>query len=124
FTTGKPWLPVPAQHLRHAGEAAKAAGSLFAQYKAALALRRGYPVLRSGDQRALTAKGNLLSFILESADEALFCAFNLGDGSVSVTLPEGDWAALGQNDAPKLDKTITLEAWQMCLAAKHSSPGE
>jgi alpha-glucosidase len=124
FTTGKPWLPVPAQHLRHAGEAAKAAGSLFAQYKAALALRRRYPVLRSGEQRALTAKGDLLSFIRENADETVFCAFNLGEGPVSLTLPDGDWAALWQSDAPKLEKTITLEAWQICLATKQSRSGD
>lgn len=120
FSTGKPWLPVPAGHLRLAGDAAKAEGSLFAHYQAALALRRQHPVLRSGTQRYLTAQGDLLTFIRagDSGDETLFCAFNLGDETLTLPAPTGLWRNVWPNDGTALGAEITLGPWQCCLASK------
>jgi alpha-glucosidase len=113
FTSGKPWLPVPAAHLNQAGQ--KGADSLFAHYQSALALRNRYPVLRHGAQSAMQALGDLLQFIRHDSEGAVFCAFNLGDGQVQVALPQGAWQ--GQN-GDTLASAITLGPWQTCLAVK------
>ncbi len=120
FSAGKPWLPVPAQHLQLAGAAAKAEGGLFAHYQAALALRRLHPVLRTGAQLDLTAKGDLLSFFRASdgAEDSLFCAFNLGESTLTLPAPKGAWQGVWPDQGGPLGKTITLGPWQFCLAAK------
>jgi len=120
FSAGKPWLPVPAQHLQLAGAAAKTDGGLFAHYQSALALRRHYPVLRTGAQLELTAKGDVLSFFRasEGAEDSLFCAFNLGDSAVTLPAPKGAWHSVWRDQGAPLGKTITLGPWQCCLAAK------
>ena len=120
FSEGKPWLPVPAQHLRLAGAAAKVDGGLFAHYQSSIALRRLHPILRAGAQLDLTAKGDLLSFFRASDDPAgsLFCAFNLGDSAVTLPAPEGAWQNVWPDQSAPLGKTITLGPWQCCLAAK------
>ncbi|WP_022704883.1 alpha-amylase family glycosyl hydrolase [Pseudorhodobacter ferrugineus] len=120
FSAGKPWLPVPAQHLQLAGETARGADSLFAHYQTALGLRRQFPVLRSGVQRGLTAQGDLLTFIRETdtGEDALFCAFNLGDQSIELPAPKGLWQSVWPNGGAALGKTITLGPWQVCLASK------
>jgi alpha-glucosidase len=118
FSSGKPWLPVPAEHLRHAGPESKTESSLFAHYQAALALRHRHKVLRTGDQRDLTADGDLLSFVREGAGEIIFCAFNLGDAPLKVALPAGRWRGLEQADQGDIRDTVTLAPWQFCLASK------
>jgi len=111
FTTGKPWLPVPANHLHHANQ--KGEDSLFEHYKAALALRKRHTVLRDGMQTGLSAQGDGLSFLRKSVDESLFCAFNLGDGTQDITLPLGTWQSL---DGAAVQGKLTLGPWQTCLA--------
>lgn len=118
FSTGKPWLPIPAQHLRLAGPEAKGKDSLFAQYQAALALRHRHKVLRSGAQSDMLAAGDLLCFMRSDATDRVFCAFNLGETTVTTTLPAGNWHALGQEDGPVLGQTIILAPWQSCVAVK------
>lgn len=120
FTTGKPWLPVPAQHLQLASPTAKADGSLFAHYQAALGLRRQHPVLRSGAQHDLTANGDLLTFIRagNAGDETLFCAFNLGDSTLTLPVPKGTWRNVWPEKSAPMGDTITLGPWQVCLASK------
>ncbi len=122
FSAGKPWLPVPAEHLRHAG--AKGEGSLFAHYRAAIALRHQHPALRRGAQYDLTAKGDLLTFIREDGPETLFCAFNLGDQPISLVIPKGKWRSILPHDGGSLDQTITLGPWQTCLASRLQDRGE
>jgi alpha-glucosidase len=117
FSTGKPWLPVPAEHLAHVGPDAKAKDSLFAQYQTALALRHDHKALRSGLQRELAANGDLLCFVREGDGQEIFCAFNLGDAPVSVSLPNGNWHALSRGKEP-LEQKLTLAPWQFCLASK------
>jgi alpha-glucosidase len=95
FSAGKPWLPVTAPHLplsvaAQAGDPA----SMLAHYRAALAFRRAHPVLRFGGMTLPEARGDLATF-LRVGEETLFCAFNLGSGSVSLDLPQGNWVPVG-----------------------------
>jgi alpha-glucosidase len=113
----KGWLPVPGDHLARAVSAqAGQAGSMLEHYRAALAFRHSEPTLRNGTMTLPQAAGNLVTF--ERQGEArIFCACNLGETPVTVTLPQGRWQAIAQNlgsVAPA--ETITLGPWQFCLA--------
>ena len=95
FSAGKPWLPVKGPHLARAVAAQEGdADSMLAHYRRALAFRRAHPVLREGSMEAITAQGDLATFLRRGA-ETLFCAFNLGAEAATAHLPEGAWQAIG-----------------------------
>src|SRR5690606_34761926 len=75
----RPWLPVPAEHLRRAvAEQDGAPDSLLAHYRAAIALRHAHPALARGDLSAMAAEGTALRFERATENERLFVAVNLG----------------------------------------------
>jgi alpha-glucosidase len=113
FTSGTPWLPVPVNHLRHAGQTGE--GSLFAHYKSALALRKRHPVLRNGAQTGMVADGDVLHFIRLNKDDTVFCGFNLGETTQELALPQGRWQT--ETGAP-CGVTTKLGPWQTCLFIK------
>ncbi|SEN42368.1 alpha-glucosidase [Gemmobacter aquatilis] len=119
-TAAKAWLPVTAPHLPLAvSEQAGEAGSMLEFYRAALAFRRAHPVLRDGSMEGLQAEGDVVQF-LRRGDEVLFCAVNLGETCITVTLPEGSWQGIGAElgGQPVTGGTVTLDAWQICLARR------
>ena len=77
FSTAKPWLPVPADHLARAVDVEeKQKDSVLNAYRAALSLRRKHPALVAGSIRFLDAEGDMLAFVREAAGEKLLCLFN------------------------------------------------
>lgn len=63
FSTGKPWLPIPAAHRARAASAQAAdPGSALAFTRAFLRLRRGHPALCGGCARFLDAPEPVLAF--------------------------------------------------------------
>jgi alpha-glucosidase len=121
FSTVKPWLPVTSAHLGLSVAAqAGADASMLTHYRQALAFRRAHPVLKFGATEAMRAEGDLATF-LRTGDETVFCAFNLGAGTVEAALPEGRWQTLGAelgSQPAGADGKITLGPWQLCLAKK------
>ncbi|MDG1279760.1 MAG: alpha-amylase family glycosyl hydrolase [Pseudorhodobacter sp.] len=119
FSTAKPWLPVPAEHLAHAASAQGGAESLLAHYRASIALRHAHAVLRKGAQTGLAADGAVLRFERVDAGQRIFCAFNLSDAAAGLSLPEGDWQPLGADlgSQPATGGTAALGPWQFCLLA-------
>ncbi len=88
FSTGKPWLPVPAEHLLRAASVQNGEPeSVLARYRAALALRKAHPALVSGTIRFLDAGGDVLAFLREGAGERLLCVFNFADEAARWPLP-------------------------------------
>lgn len=81
FTTGTPWLPVPAAHppLSVAVQD-REPHSLLNHYRRVIALRRDNPVLRDGDI-ALRADGPVLDITRENADARLTLRANLSDSA-------------------------------------------
>ncbi|MER8771793.1 alpha-glucosidase family protein [Mesorhizobium sp. M0092] len=80
FSTGKPWLPVPANHRARAVDVQDGEQtSVLASYRAMLALRKQHPALVRGSIRFLDAEGDVLAFIREGGDEKLLCVFNFAD---------------------------------------------
>ena len=120
-TAAKAWLPVPAVHLgRAVSRQTTDPASMLAHYRAALALRRAHPVLRTGTMTPLVAQGNVVSFTRQDGAETLFCAVNLGDAPADLALPDGEWTATGAglDLAPVQGGTVRLGAWQACLARR------
>tara|TARA_R110002096_G_scaffold13722_9_gene48313 strand:- start:1495 stop:3156 length:1662 start_codon:yes stop_codon:yes gene_type:complete len=126
FSTGKPWLPVPSEHLAKSVAAQGADTDLLAHYRRVIALRHRFKALRDGAQPDLAASGDVLSFLRVGEAETLFCAFNLGDGEARVDLPAGTWRALDLSDADLADggksagtgAGVRLGPWQVCLAVR------
>jgi alpha-glucosidase len=121
FTTAdRPWLPVTAPHLSRSVAAQDAdADSILNHYRRTLAFRSAHPVLRSGGMTLPAADGDAASFTRGDGD--IFCAFNLGDGTATVALPEGSWTRIGADlgsTAADASGRIELGPWAFALAAR------
>ncbi|MFC4157741.1 alpha-amylase family glycosyl hydrolase [Chitinimonas lacunae] len=88
FSSGEPWLPVPAEHLAQAvdGQEPKSE-SVLNFYRHFLNWRREQPVLRLGDIRFIDAAEPLLVFERRHQGRRWLCAFNLGRAPLRLTLP-------------------------------------
>ncbi|WP_435168507.1 alpha-amylase family glycosyl hydrolase [Falsirhodobacter sp. 1013] len=115
----KPWLPVPLDHVaRSVAGQQGVPGSMLEHYRAALRLRRDHPTLKHGAMDAMWTAGDLVQF-LRLGVQTLFCAFNLGDGTVEARLPEGHWHPVGADTGAKPPApTVTLGPWEFCLAGR------
>jgi alpha-glucosidase len=93
FTTGKPWLPVPADHLPFAVDRQiPDPTSVLQHYRRFIRFRRAEPVLRKGTIDFLETHGEIVAFRREWNGRVLLCAFNLGLEPASFGLPHGIWA--------------------------------
>ncbi|MEZ5779714.1 MAG: alpha glucosidase [Paracoccaceae bacterium] len=124
FSTGKPWLPVPAEHLARAvSELAPDPAGLPAHYRHSIQLRHAHPALAQGEQRGMTAEGDVLRFFRVRGDEEIFAAINLSDRAASVAGPGQGWrniaGAIGGAGMAG-DGSVRLEPWQCCLLLKQS----
>jgi alpha-glucosidase len=90
FSTDKPWLPVPAEHLGLAVDTQKGhAASLLEHYRRFLAFRRTYPAFAKGEIEFVSADGDAVAFCRRYGNEEIVCAFNLGSGPATVDLGGG-----------------------------------
>ncbi|MEZ5913729.1 MAG: alpha-amylase family glycosyl hydrolase [Paracoccaceae bacterium] len=113
FSSARPWLPVPAEHLRQSVAAQEAnAQALLHHYRQAIALRAAHPALRDGEQQGMRASGELLTFRRLGAGEEVFCAFNLGAAPVALPRPEGAWKTLAGTAGDE------LAGWQYWVASR------
>ncbi|MEP4032756.1 alpha-glucosidase family protein [Roseibium polysiphoniae] len=89
FTTGSPWLPLPAEHLaRSVDEQQTHDGSVLSKVKTFLSWRREQMPLLKGDIRFLDSAGETLVFIRRQDNEAILCAFNLADEAIDLDWPD------------------------------------
>ena len=78
FTPGKPWLPVPADHLDLAVDRQETdPHSVLNRTRRFLRWRRAQPALLTGGIRLLEAQAPVLAFIRETTEQRLLCLFNL-----------------------------------------------
>jgi alpha-glucosidase len=88
FSTGRPWLPVPAEHVALAVDRQLAdPKSVHAHYQRMLAFRRGEPALRLGSIEFLASPDNVLAYRREHGNEGVICVFNLGATPAKFELP-------------------------------------
>ncbi len=89
FSTGKPWLPIPREHLARAADAQQGADSVLAHYKAAIAFRKAHPALVDGSIRFLPgSEPEVLAFERETESERLLCVFNFGGAATQWRVPK------------------------------------
>ena len=121
FTSAdKSWLPVPGAHLARAvAVQAGDASSMLVHYRATLALRNAYPVLRDGDMQGPEVSGDVAVFT-RHGDQTVFCAFNLSGSAQSVESPPGHWRQIGAEvgSQPIAGQSVHLDGWQFCLAVQ------
>ncbi|GAB5507525.1 MAG: alpha glucosidase [Rhizobiaceae bacterium] len=87
FSTGKPWLPVPADHITHAVNTQSGVeGSVLEHYRRILAFRAEHHSLLKGEIEFLATTGDAVAFIRRSEAEKLLCAFNLGSDAAEIAL--------------------------------------
>jgi len=90
FTTGKPWLPIPPEHLPLAADQQIAAReSIFQHYRRFLHFRRTQPVLIKGSIDFLEAAGEVIAFRRDFEGAAMLCVFNLSREPATFDLPAG-----------------------------------
>ncbi len=122
FSQGHPWLPVAREHLHLSVDAQeRAPDALLHHYRRAIAFRHAHRALVQGDMHEMKTEGDVLSFQREAAGETLFCAFNLSHEPATLTLPQGNWVAVGQDlnsSGPGEDGKVHLGPWQPCLVVK------
>ncbi len=95
FTTGEPWLPIPADHQSRAVAVQEAQpDSVLSAFRRFLAWRRTQPVLLHGDIRFLDSAEPVLLFERTLGDEVMLLAFNLSSLPARQLLPEGAWQAM------------------------------
>ncbi|MGL3607290.1 alpha-glucosidase family protein [Rhizobium sp. G187] len=91
FSTGKPWLPVPADHLPLSAEAQEGdESSVLSHYRAVLAFRKAHPALIQGDIEFLATNEDVLAFTRCLGEERLLFVFNLRRGPQDIALPLGN----------------------------------
>ena len=113
FSTAKPWLPVPAEHLALAADTQTSdETSVLAHYRRLLAFRRNHPALRTGTIRFLDAPEDVLAFARLGGGEEIVCLFNLGKTKARVAAPGVLTPLDGTGFTPALDaagRTVTLQ---------------
>jgi alpha-glucosidase len=122
FSDGRPWLPVPPEHLAKAvaSQAADPSG-LPTHYRRAIALRHAHAALCTGAQSGMRAEGDVIRFVRAGAGEEIFVAVNLSEEPALIVGPGQGWHITGAelgSAAPGSDGTISLEPWQCCLLAQ------
>ncbi|MFS4582446.1 alpha-amylase family glycosyl hydrolase [Phaeobacter sp. C3_T13_0] len=123
FSDSKPWLPINSAHLAlNVANQEADPDAILHHYRRAIALRRAYPALAFGNHDGMQAVGNVVSFTRQSGAEEIFCAFNMGDVPVEISLPEGSWTMLSTEldltPVPQPGDPVQLAAWQACLARR------
>jgi len=90
FTTGRPWLPLPAEAAQHSVEAERDdPSSMLSLYRRLLDLRRAEPALSVGSYAPLPATGPLLAYLREHEGRRLAVVLNIGAEEVAWEIPEG-----------------------------------
>jgi alpha-glucosidase len=117
FTTGDPWLPLSAGNIARAVSAQDDdPDALLAHTRAMIALRRDHPPLRIGGLEALRTHGDVVSFTRRLGDQAIHCAFNIGEQRHAHKSPPGD-VIVAINGAD----THHLPAWGAVFVGEPSS---
>ena len=118
FTNGKPWLPVPAEHLPRAADRAEAqADSLLHHYRKALALRHQHPALVGGQQTNMRAEGDVLQF-RRGGGEELFIAANLSGDGARIAAPSGKWTPHALSDSAPDGADLVLAPWAVAILTR------
>ncbi|MBH0238836.1 beta-galactosidase BglA [Methylobrevis albus] len=89
FSNGKPWLPVPTEHLTKAvDQQVGDPASVLSHYRRFLAFRKAEATLVKGDITFYDTTHETIAFLRKAGNEAMLCVFNLSEDPVRFVLPE------------------------------------
>ena len=95
FSTVKPWLPVPVEHILRAVSVQQGdEHSVLEQYRRFLAFRKQHPAFAKGEIAFSEPQGDVLIYTRTYAGETILCVFNMSPVETLATLPDGNWQAL------------------------------
>ncbi len=119
FSNGKPWLPVPQEHLALAAQKQDDdSDALVHHYRRIIAMRTESELLRKGTQENLRAEDGVLYFERQHGNVTVQCVFNLQESASDVELPEGQWKLLDDEIGavnPEGKQSVSLPAWGYTL---------
>ena len=119
FSDHKPWLPMAMEHLQLAvGEQDRDDRSTLAFYRAMIAFRKAHAPLVKGDLEIVEAQDDRIAFVRSHGGARVFCAFNLSNTAIPLTLPAGEWRQ--DRGAPftvvENERGVTLPPYQAYFA--------
>jgi alpha-glucosidase len=119
FSIGKPWLPVPEEHLANAVSAQSGMqGSLLEHYRSALAFRTSHPELVKGEIEFLDAGEKVLAFRREHGGNVIEAYFNMDAAPATIAIGKRTLEPLPAPGASGVleDGKLRLPGWGMFLA--------
>ena len=119
FSTVKPWLPVPVEHILRAVSVQQGdENSVLEQYRRFLAFRKQHPAFAKGEIAFADPQGDILIFTRTYGDETILCAFNMSPAEAMAALPEGNWQALTGHGftSNNYGNKIDIPAWSAYFA--------
>ena len=95
FTEGKPWLPVPYEHLTSSVDLqAGRPGSILEHYRAMLAFRAQHPVLAKGDIEFRSGPDGVLLFTRSHNEQQILVAINVSENAAAIDIDDVAWETL------------------------------
>jgi alpha-glucosidase len=117
FSTSLPWLPIPETYASVNVQAQRSEeNSLLHLYQRLISLRRSRHALSVGSYRPIVAKGDLLAYLREAADERILVALNLGSEPLTMASATSDLrgrvllSSVGDRGGERVDGRIDLRA--------------
>ena len=91
FGSGTPWLPVSPVHAKMGVAQQKGnAATVLEFYRRAIAVRKGSPVMLSGDIEIEQADETVLRLLRRKGNEEISCLFNFSDRPTAIAAGEGE----------------------------------
>ena len=88
FSSVDPWLPLAENHAaENVANHAADRTSHYHLYRRLIACRRTHPALHAGSYRSVVARGDLLIYVRETAEERFLVVLNLGSEPVDIAFP-------------------------------------
>jgi alpha-glucosidase len=121
FTSGKPWLPIPDDHVARAVDRQDAdPGSLLNTWRRFLHWRKSHEALRTGDLRVMPTPAPFIAFERFNDKQRILVVLNFSDQAATLSLKElGDVQpldALGGAPTPANGR-LELRGWGTFLGA-------
>jgi alpha-glucosidase len=119
FSTVKPWLPVPVEHiLRAVSVQSGDENSVLEHYRRFLAFRKQHPAFAKGSIDFFEPQGDVLLYTRSFEDETILCIFNMGAAETLAELPDGNWQALTGHgfNSNNYGNKIDIPAWSAYFA--------
>jgi len=119
FSTVKPWLPVPVEHILRAVNVQQGdEHSVLEHYRRFLSFRKQHAAFAKGTIVFDEPQGDVLLFKRELERETILCMFNISAAEAAATVPDGHWQPLTGHgfSSNHYGSKIDIPAWSAYFA--------